>query len=573
MAARSRAAASRNSNRKSERKAPTRLHAAAGWTALAQGRWEAARVAFADALADDELPESLEGLSWAAWWLDDADAVFDARGRAYRLYRRRGDAACAARMATWLAADHLDFHGALAVASGWLQRARRLLQTVAPGPDHGWLAVHEGYVASIQGDLTRSSELARSASELGRRFDVPDLEMLGLALEGAALVACAKVEEGMRRLDEATATALESEASVPISRAWACCFLVTACEAVRDYRRAFEWCDRIREFAERYGSRYMLGFCRQHYAAVHMWRGQWQEAEAQFEAAIDAYSRSRPAFADSVLAGLAELRRRQRRWSDAEQLLNRATSEAVLVCRSKLARNRGDPQRALALAERALRQTLEHIVVQRAPALEALIAAAVDCDDWPRAHAGLAELKTLAAVIDTAPFRAAVNLAQGLLAAATGKQDHARRHLEDAVDGFERSGAPFEAAEARLELAKSLTALGRAAEAAEEARIALEHLRALGVETEVRLAPRRAGAAPLASRQTPPVPEVSPREREVLRCLAEGLTNRQIAERLFVSDHTIHRHISSILRKLDLPTRTAAATHALRAGLLGSSTT
>jgi hypothetical protein len=92
--------------------------ASPGWTALAQGRWEAARTAFANALKDDESPETLEGVSWAAWWLDDADAAFDARERAYRLYRRRGDVAFAARMATWLAADHIDFHGALAVASG-----------------------------------------------------------------------------------------------------------------------------------------------------------------------------------------------------------------------------------------------------------------------------------------------------------------------------------------------------------------------------------------------------------------------------------------------------------------------
>ena len=89
---------------------------------------------------------------------------------------------------------------------------------------------------------------------------MPDLEMLGLALEGATLVACAQVEAGMRCLDEATVTALQGEATVPISGAWACCFLVTACTAVRDYERAFEWCDRIAEFAERYGSRYMLAF-------------------------------------------------------------------------------------------------------------------------------------------------------------------------------------------------------------------------------------------------------------------------------------------------------------------------
>lgn len=545
----------------------------AGWTALAEGQWEAARAAFAGALKQGESPETLEGLSWAAWWLDDADAVFDARARAYRLYRTRGETAGAARMATWLAADHLDFHGAFASANGWLQRARRLLQTIEPGPDHGWLAFHEGYIAFARGDVAQSSALARSAVELGRRFDVPDVEMLGLALEGAVLVTSARVRDGMDRLDEATTAALEREPAIPISRAWACCFLVTACEAVRDFRRAFEWCDRIAAFADRYGSRYMLGFCRQHYAAVHMWRGQWHEAEAQLHAAVDAYAHSRPAFAGGVLAGLAELRRRQGRWIEAGQLLHDATSGAALVCRSRLARDQGDAPRALALAERALRQTPEHMAVHRAPALEALIAAAVDTGDCPRAHAALAELRTLARVVDTAPLHASVDLAQGTLAAASGDQEQARRLLEDAVDGFERSGAPFETAAARLELSKSLAALGRTVEAAEEARAAAERLRELRASTARPRNRGRAAAAPNAIRRRSPMPGISPRECDVLRCVAEGLTNRQIAERLFVSEHTVHRHISSILRKLDLSTRTAAATYAMRAGLLGSSGT
>ena len=99
----------------------------AGWAALQEGRWADARARFEQALRREETPEACEGLSWAAWWLDDPEVVFEARERAYRLYRKRGDAPSAARMATWVAADQLDFHGAWAVASGWLRRAHRLL--------------------------------------------------------------------------------------------------------------------------------------------------------------------------------------------------------------------------------------------------------------------------------------------------------------------------------------------------------------------------------------------------------------------------------------------------------------
>src|SRR5262245_22075015 len=226
-----------------------------GWEELRDGRWAEARSTFEAALAGGETPAALEGSSWAAWWLDDSDEVFEQRTRAYRAYKQNGDAHGAARMCTWLAADELDFHGAAAVASGWLQRAHRLLDPLEPGPDHGWLAFHDGYLAFGRGELPEARAQAALAADVGRRLSVPDLEMLGLALEGAALVACAEVEDGMRRLDEATVAALEGEATIPISGAWACCFMVSACTAVLDYERASQWCDRIAEFAERFGSR------------------------------------------------------------------------------------------------------------------------------------------------------------------------------------------------------------------------------------------------------------------------------------------------------------------------------
>jgi hypothetical protein len=141
-------------------------------------------VIFEQELEAGESAEALEGLSWAAWWLDDADMVFEARERAYRLYSRGRDPASAARMATWLAADHLDFHGALAVANGWLRRAGRMLEPLEPGADHGWLAFHEGHITGMCGDTVKAEELGVRAAQLGRRFEVPDLEMLGLALQG-----------------------------------------------------------------------------------------------------------------------------------------------------------------------------------------------------------------------------------------------------------------------------------------------------------------------------------------------------------------------------------------------------
>jgi ATP/maltotriose-dependent transcriptional regulator MalT len=536
---------------------------------LRAGRWQAARERFGEALEAGETPEALEGLSWAAWWLDDAETVLAARERAQALYERAGDSAGAARMATWLASDQIDFRGAFAVAAGWLARAHRLLDARAPEPEHGWLAFLEGYMAHAGGDTARAAALGRRAAELGRRFAVPDLEMLGLALEGASLVARAEVDAGMRCLDEATATALRDEAEIPISGAWACCFLVTACTAARDYRRAFEWCDRIAEFAARYGSRYMLAFCRAEYGALHLWRGRWQEAEAVLQASVEDFSHSRPVMVGRPLAGLAELRRRQGRPAEAAALLERAgTSSSAQLCRARLALDRGDAAEAAELAERVLRQAPPDRRLDRGPALELLVRARAARGELAEAGEALADLRELERAVATEPLRASADFAEGLLAAASDEGDRARLLFEDATDRFERSGGPFEAGVARSELAATLAALGRAEAAAREAAAAAEQLGALGAGPGAERARRLLAAAPGAGAPAVPLPELTPREREVLCLVADGLTNRQIAERLVISEHTVHRHVTNMLRKLDLPSRAAAAALAARLGML-----
>jgi len=541
----------------------------AGWAELRAGRWDAARACFEQAVAGEETPEALEGLSWAAWWLNDAATVFAARERAYRLYTQGEDPRGAARMATWLASDQLDFNGAAAVAAGWLRRAHRLLDPLEPGTDHGWLAFLDGYLAYAGGDAARAAERARFAADAGRRFDEPDLEMLGLALEGATLVARARVEEGMRCLDEATAAALEGRATIPISGAWACCFLVGACAAVRDYARASQWCDRIAEFADRYGSRYMLAFCRAEYGAVHLWRGRWSDAETVLAASVEDYSRSRPAMAALPMAALAELRRRQGRVEEAEALLDRAgPSPAAQLCRARLALDRGEQAQAVELAERFVRQIPADRRLERVPALELLVRARAASGEPDAARPALRALREAERMVGTAPLRAGADLAEGVLAAAAGDHERARPLLEDAVDRFDRSGAPFETAEARIELATTLLALGRPDGAEREATAALDRLLELGANADAERARRllRATLRPAGAGHA--LPQLTRREAEVLRLLADGLTNRQIAERLVVSEHTVHRHVTNILRKLGLPTRAAAAAHAVRSGLL-----
>src|ERR1051325_11336939 len=118
-----------------------------GTEALAAGAWADARQAFEAALAIQDTPEALDGLGLAAWWLDEADLVFESRERAYKLYLDRDDRRAAARLGVWLAWDCWAFRGETAVASGWLQRARRLLDALPESPELAWLEARESQLA------------------------------------------------------------------------------------------------------------------------------------------------------------------------------------------------------------------------------------------------------------------------------------------------------------------------------------------------------------------------------------------------------------------------------------------
>ncbi|HEX6230855.1 MAG TPA: helix-turn-helix transcriptional regulator, partial [Actinomycetota bacterium] len=291
---------------------------------LTRGEWQEARQAFEALRGLVEDPEAFEGLGVAAWWLDDARTVFEARERAYGLYRRRGDRRGAARVAMTIAMDSFHFRGQAAVARGWQRRAARLLEGLPGVPEHAWLRVWDCELSLATGqDAARVREVAAEAAAIGRSVGDADAEMMALAQEGLALVMQGAVEDGMRQLDEAATAALSGDMLSPLAIGISCCHLVTACEIVRDFGRAAEWCDRMRDFSARVRWSVLSSVCRTQHAAVLMWSGAWSEAEAELEQAIRHLAGARPSMQEQALVQLAELRRRQGRLDEAEALLER----------------------------------------------------------------------------------------------------------------------------------------------------------------------------------------------------------------------------------------------------------
>jgi DNA-binding NarL/FixJ family response regulator len=159
-------------------------------------------------------------------------------------------------------------------------------------------------------------------------------------------------------------------------------------------------------------------------------------------------------------------------------------------------------------------------------------------------------------MVHSESLRAALAFASGVVDAESRQLESARALLEDAVDTYERCSMPSEAAHARVALAAVLRSLGQDKAAEREERKATQTLERLGATRAV------------LARSTRQSGELSARELEVLGLVAEGLSDREIAQRLVLSPHTIHRHVSNILAKLGESSRTAAVARATRQGLL-----
>ena len=543
----------------------------AGQAALARGEWETARDAFQMVLAGHEDAAALEGLGMAAWWLDLTATVFDSRERAYKLYREQGDTLSAARVAVWLGWDYAAFRGESAVSRGWLGLARQLLESRHDTVEYAWLSVREGVLELFEeGNPDGARHHASEAIEAARAAGSRDFELLGQAVEGVAQVSAGQVVEGMRRLDGVSAAIISGDVTDRVAIGLSGCYLIAACDRVRDYDRAAQWCTRIKAFCTRWGFRPLFAVCRTQYAAVCMWQGEWDEAERELEAAVQELSESRPGMTSEGAARLGELRRLQGRLDEAHALFDRAEGHPLAtVGRAALALDSGDAMSAADLAERYLRGVHPNNRTERVRALEILVRARLGAGRTKEAGAAVEELADIALAAGTLPLRATAGLCRGLVAAAAGDLEAARRQHEDALDLFNRSGATLEAARARLELAAVLSQAGRVEAAAAEVQRAVTQLSKITARLELARAERQLeeirGQGP---GEAPDTAGLTRRELDVLRLIAKGLSNHRVGEQLFISEHTVHRHVANTLSKLGVPSRSAAVAEAARRGLL-----
>lgn len=520
-----------------------------------------------EAPAEEVAAEAWAGIGLASYWQDEPERAVESFGRALALYEVLGRSSDAARMALWLSDVHLMFFGAAAVANGLIGRAERLLQGATPGPAHVWWPVYRGhYLLTVESEAERAAAQAREALDRARDLGVAEVEVVARALEGLALVTLGHVDAGMSRLDEASATAIGSEVSDVTAVAWACCYLIAACDDVRDIARAADWCRRVMAFCEKMGLRPIFLSCRTRYASILTWQGRWDAAEEELKGALAEAKRTSPPMERAGAARLGELRRRQGDLDAAEAAFRRAGEHPLaLLGRAAVALDRDEPELAGELAARLLRHAPVAQTTARADALLLRVRAAASLGRLEEAKEAADELADYAERARTLPLRAAAAFGRGCLASAEGKEEEAIVAFEEAVGHYDAGGAPFEAAETRLELGRTLLKLGRERPGEREVELARRAFEELGAQRLLLEARQLLGTGEQDS--APDLP-LTRREVEVLGLVAEGLTNAEIATRLEISPHTVKRHVSNMLVKLGESSRAAAVAQATRAGLL-----
>ncbi|QSB14217.1 hypothetical protein JQS43_22315 [Natronosporangium hydrolyticum] len=542
---------------------------AAGGRALTSGDWLAAKEAFAAALAAaGESPEALVGLAEAHWWRGELAASTGYRERAYALLARQGDVAAAAFVAWQLSLDYRDGLHNPAAGQGWAARARRLVDEHDLAPLRGWVTLLDAHYAV---DAVECERLAGRALELARERGDADLELCALSQCGAALVDQGRVVDGVRMLDEAMAGSLGGEGNRLDPVVFTSCNTLAACTSCGDFTRAVQWLRATDRFAQRYGSPYLRADCRIHYAAMLVAIGDWPQAEAELSTAVTLAGAELPALHGDALAGLAGLRLAQGQWEEAARLvagLQERPSAAAAIGEIHL--RQGRPESARTVLQRGLTAIGPDRL--RAVALRELLGQALlACEEVAAARQHAAAMVELGAGRECAVAAAYGERLSGRADAAAGQFDDAGAHLERSLAGFVALGMPYEAARTRLLLGESLRSR-RPQAAIDEGRAALAALDGLGArsEADVAAALLRELGVPAPRAIDPPGQALTRREQEVLDLLGQGMSNPEIAERLYLSRKTVEHHVARVLSKLGLRSRAEAAAEAVRRRLTAS---
>jgi DNA-binding CsgD family transcriptional regulator len=494
-------------------------------------------------------------LATAAHLVGRRDDCVQALQRAYQLNLDAGEPLAAVRCAFWLAMV-LITGGEPAVGGGWVGRAQRLLEDVTDDVvERGYVLIHLMFRHLFGGEIEAAHELAVRITDYGRRFSDPDLVAKGLAAQGRMLLYLGRVREGLALLDEAMVSVAAGEVS-PIFAGEIYCALIEGCQEVSDFDRAAEWTTALTTWCDAQpGLLPFTGQCALHRGQIMRVRGAFGKALDEFDGAVARYH----ALGTTDAAGLAlsergDVLRIQGELGAAEEAYVRATGFGYepQPGLALLWLARGRTAAALAAVRRLLAEPRNP--VHRSKLLPGAVQVLVAAGELDEAVAAAQELTRVADEFGCPALRAMAGHAVGNVLVARGDAASALPKLRTAAHLWATQDAPYEVARCRLLIGQAYQQLGDLDSAVSELTVARDAFAALGA------GPAEQEASRLLRPAAPG--GLTAREVEVLRLVASGRSNTEIARALFLSEKTVSRHLSNIFGKLDVNTRTAAAAFA-----------
>lgn len=522
---------------------------------LQRGEWTAAREAFRAELERSESAEAHEGLARASRALDDHHTAMTQLEKAFGLHVAADATADAARVAVALAEAAITSTGDAAVASGWLLRARRHLRDHPDDPAWPTVASMQAYVSlAYDKDPREARSFGEEALAHAQRLADAPGEVAAKGHLGLTLVSQGALDEGMRLLDEATAAAAGGEVS-PEQALDAYCVLITACERVRDYARVQQWARHVLDEATSPVDDGFMIFARTEYAQVLVQTGHWEAANQQLRHITDDPD-ARPLATAMAWVVSADLQRLRGDLDRADQALavaerepyRRAVRHLAMAGRAAILLEQGRTQDAADLGHRYLRSVSVEAMAERVGVLETIVRACIDLGDLAAATEAAEELGAIAERIATDGVRAASLRATALVAARTVGPHAGIQDLDDAIELYDNAAMVPAMVAARVDLAGLHRLAGDAARASLVGEQALDEAKSLGASGLVEVA--GAVLAGLRTDRSDGPANLTQREIDVLRLVAHGATNQDIADEFVLSVRTVERHLSNIYLKI-----------------------
>jgi DNA-binding CsgD family transcriptional regulator len=484
--------------------------------------------------------------------------------KAHHAYLAADDCVGAARSAFWLG-FRLAGKGEIGPATGWLGRARRLLeQEQVDCVEQGYLRLPAAIQGIVAGDTKAAQTAAAAAAEFGVRFGDRDLVAFARHVQGRAMMQDGRVEAGLALLDEVMVAVAAEELS-PLFTGLIYCSVIAGCNQVYALGRARQWTHALARWCgEQEDIAAFTASCLVHRAEVMRLDGAWPQALREAQRAFDRFhSGSGQEPPSAALYLQADMHRLRGQFAAADETYRRASQfgrdPQPGLALLRLAQGRTDV--ATASIRRAISASTG--VLQRAKLLPAYVEILLTAGDLEEAGTACSELQQIAIAFKSGPLSAAAAQARGAVLLADGDAPSALRALRHAFEEWQELGAPYELARTRILVGLACRAVGDDEGAALELDAARSVFEGLGAVPDIA---RMDALDPLSDANRPA--GLTRREREVLKLVAEGKTNKSVAAELGLSERTVDRHVSNIFDKLGVPSRTAATACAYRRKLL-----